>query len=336
MPPPPPPAGSGPGAGPATAPRRFVLGDPGLPGAFARPAVTVGVFDGVHLGHQALLAHLVAWATEANVDPVVVTFDVHPRTVLRGEGPALITTLEHRLGLLGRCGVRGVVVLPFDRAMASWTAEEFAQRVFVDALGASRVLVGKNHRFGKDRGGDFALLSELGRRHGFEAREVELEVMDDVISSTAIRERIAAGDLTGASELLGRPVSVLGRVVEGDRRGRQLGFPTANLDLRGSARPPRGVYAARARVTGDPLALGVPQVPAVVNVGRRPTFKPEGELDLVEVHLLEPPAEELYGRWLEVSFVARLRDERRFAGPAELVAQINKDIADARRLLATP
>lgn len=316
------------------APRRFLLGDPGLRGAFERPAVTVGVFDGVHLGHQALLRHLVEWAAEGGVDPVVVTFDVHPRTVLRGEGPALITTLEHRIGLLGRAGARGVVVLPFDRAMASWSPEEFVQRAFVDALRASRVLVGKNHHFGKDRKGDFALLSELGRAHGFEAREVELEVADDVISSTAIRERIAQGDLTGASELLGRPVSVLGRVVEGDRRGRQLGFPTANLDLQGSVRPPNGVYVARARVTGDPLALGGPQVPAVVNIGRRPTFKPEGEAPLVEVHLLEPPAEELYGRWLEVSFLARLRDERRFAGPAELVAQIGQDVAQARQVLA--
>ena len=306
------------------------------------------MFDGVHRGHRALLAELTGWAREAGVDPVVVTFDVHPRTVLQeGQGPTLITTLEHRLGLLAREGVRGVVVLPFDRAMAAWSPEEFVERVFVRALGASRVLVGKNHRFGRARQGDFGLLQQLGARHGFEAREVELEVHDDVISSTAIRTRLAEGDLAGARELLGRPVSVLGRVVEGDQRGRTLGFPTANLDLSGAARPPRGVYAAWARITDDPLRLDGPEppLPAVVNIGRRPTFHPEGAVDLVEVHLLEPPPPppgaapdphplDLYGRWLEVTFTDRLRDERRFEGLEALVAQIQRDVAQARALLA--
>lgn len=316
------------------APRRFELGDPALPGAFARPAVTVGVFDGVHRGHRALLRELTGWAAEGGVDPVVVTFDVHPRTVLTGEGPALLSGIEHRVGLLGREGVRGVVVLPFDKIMASWTAEEFVRRVFVDALRASRVLVGRNHRFGRGRAGDFALLRALGARHGFEAREVDLEVADDVISSTAIRQAIRAGDLPGARALLGRPVALLGRVVQGDQRGRTLGFPTANLDLQGAVRPPRGVYAAWARVGPDPLALAGPDRPAVVNVGRRPTFHPEAEEDLVEVHLLEPPREELYGRWLELTFAARLREERRFSGPGELKEQIGRDVAAARELLA--
>jgi riboflavin kinase/FMN adenylyltransferase len=264
--------------------------------------VTVGVFDGVHRGHRTLLRELGAWAREGGVDPVVVTFDAHPRTVLTGQGPPLITGLEHRLGLLAREGERGVVV--------------------------------KNHRFGRERRGDFALLGALGAAHGFEAREVELEIDDDVISSTAIRERIAAGDLAGASELLGRPVALLGRVVPGDRRGRTLGFPTANLEPGEAARPPRGVWAAWARVTDDPLRLDGPQLPAVVNVGRRPTWYPEGALDLVEAHLLEPPPGELYGRWLELSFAARLREERRFAGPDQLVAQIARDVVAARELLA--
>jgi len=296
--------------------------------------VTVGVFDGVHRGHRYLLDQLVAWAAEGEVDPVVLTFDPHPRAVLGQEPPELLTSLEHRLLLLERSGARGTVVVPFDRELASWTAADFVRRVYVEALGASRVLVGRNHRFGKGRQGDLALLQRLGAEHGFEAREVELETLgpDQVISSTAIRDALRRGDLDGAARLLGRPVSVLGDVVPGERRGRELGFPTANLDLHHSARPASGVYAARARTVPADDPAG-PLRPAVVNVGRRPTFHPEADVDLVEVHLLDV-AEDLYGARLEVVFLAKLRDEQRFDGPAALKAQIEADVARARTLLA--
>ena len=311
--------------------RRFTFGDADLPGAFNRPAVAVGVFDGVHRGHEQVISTLRRWADEpdAPVDTVLITFADHPRKVLTGHGPDLLTSLEHRLLLLERRGLTGVVVLPFDSEMASWSPEEFVQRVLVDSLRASRVLVGANHRFGKDRAGDFDLLQALGQRFDFDARVLSLKSDDRVISSTAIREAIVQGDLDAASRLLGRPVSVFGEVVTGEQRGRTIGFPTANLDLHHSARPPGGVYAVRARILGGDERLS----PAVANIGRRPTFHPEQGRDLVEVHLLEGGGD-LYGKTLEVQFVSKLRDERRFTGATELAAQIKGDIAQALELLA--
>jgi len=308
----------------------FAFGDPALQGAFDRPALTVGVFDGVHRGHQALLNALIERAGPR--PPVVVTFHTHPRRVLGQEEPDLITSLEHRLLLLLRAGAAGVVVLPFDTGMASWSPQEFVQRVFLDALGASKVLVGQGHRFGKDRAGDFDLLRALGQEHGFEAHEVALERDDEVISSSSIRGRLRDGDLQGATALLGRPVSVMGRVIKGDQRGRTIGFPTANLDLRRAVRPPSGVYAARAQLVHDDASLGEAWA-AAVNIGRRPTFHPEADRDLVEVHLLDA-APELYGSRLEVSFVAKLRDERKFDGVDELKSQIDRDVVQVRELLA--
>lgn len=292
----------------------------------------MGVFDGVHRGHASVLSTVREAAEATGVDALALTFDPHPRQVLTGTGPELLMSLDHRLVLLGRSGLAGVVVLPFNQEVASWTPEAFVERVLVQGLGASLVFVGKNHRFGADRRGDFALLQRLGSLHGFQARELELKREDQVISSTAIRAALAAGDLERASTLLGRPVSVLGEVVEGDRRGRTLGFPTANLNLHHAARPPGGVYVAQAR-TLDPDGTEGPLLPAVVNIGRRPTFNPEGEHDLVEVHLLEG-GRDLYGVRLEVVFRQKLREERRFEGPDDLVAQIERDVSEARRALA--
>lgn len=311
--------------------RRYDFGDPALPAAFVRPALTVGVFDGVHLGHAALLERLLAAARAAQVDPVVLTFWPHPRGVVGAGAPPLISTLDHRVALLRRRGVAGVVVLRFDREVASWPAEEFAERVLGRGLGASRVLVGADHRFGKERKGDVALLTRVGARLGFAVEAVPLvaEAGGARASSTAVRDAIRAGDLDQTARLLGRPLAVLGRVVAGDRRGRQLGFPTANLDLGEALRPPRGVYACRARtVEGD---IDGPPWPAVTNVGRRPTFGPADQ-DLVEVHLLEG-GQDLYGADLEVEFVARLRDEQKFAGLEALKAQIARDVEAARALL---
>ena len=298
-------------------------------------AATIGVFDGVHRGHQTVLAALVSWAHQDGGDSVVVTFDRHPREVLLGERPAALASLEHRLVLLARAGVDAALVLPFDGTTAATSAEDFVRHVLVGALGARKILLGANHRFGHGREGDLALLQRLGPALGFEARLVPLEPADEtgvVVSSTAIREAIREGRLGEAERMLGRPVSVLGRVVRGDARGRLLGFPTANLDLQHEARPPRGVYAALVSV----LEPGTQEPPlharrhlAVVNVGRRPTFHPEAGEDLVEVHLLDF-AGDLYDRVLEVSFLAKLRDEQRFPGVEALIAQITADAADAR------
>lgn len=312
--------------------RRLEFGDPALPGSFRHPAVTVGVFDGVHLGHAALLARLVASARAAGVDPVVVTFWPHPRAVLRGDPPPLITTLEHRVALLRRQGLAGVVVLRFDAEVASWDPDEFVRRVLVEGLRASRVVVGEDHHFGRGRRGDVTLLARLGERHGFTAEAVPLVSPGGArVSSTAVRDALARGDLERAARLLGRPVSVMGPVVPGHQRGRTIGFPTANVDLGAALRPPRGVYAVRARTVRD-HADG-PLRPAVANVGRRPTVAGAEPQDLVEVHLLEGGGD-LYGQDLEVVFVERLRDEQRFDGLEALRAQIARDVERARAVLA--
>jgi riboflavin kinase/FMN adenylyltransferase len=299
-------------------------------------AATVGVFDGVHKGHRRILDELVRWAREGGGSSVVVTFDRHPREVLRGEKPAAIQSLEHRLVLLERVGIDAAWILPFDRATASIEAEAFVRDFLVGRLGVKRVLLGADHRFGKDRRGDIALLERLGPRLGFEARGVPLEASQgsrtsETISSTAIRDAIREGRLEDAERLLGRPVSVLGEVVRGEARGRFLGFPTANLDLHHEARPPRGVYACLVALGegGRPPEEGAPLRLAVANIGRRPTFHPEGGEDLVEVHLLDLDMD-LYGRTLEVFFLMKLREERRFAGPHELAQQIRADIAETR------
>lgn len=303
------------------------------PDRFRAPvAATIGVFDGVHRGHQRVLHDLVAWAREDKGDAVVVTFDRHPREVLTGEKPVALASLEHRLVLLARAGVDAAVVLPFDEATANTSAEDFVSTVLVGALGARKVLLGANHRFGHGRRGDLALLLRLGPSLGFQAREVPLEPADDeghVVSSTAIRAAIKEGRLGDAERMLGRPVTVLGQVVKGDARGRLLGFPTANLDLHHEARPPRGVYAALASLVDETKGEEKQRRLAVVNVGRRPTFHPEADEDLVEAHLLDFRGE-IYARTLEVSFLAKLRDEKRFSGPDALVAQIREDIAQAR------
>ena len=308
-----------------------------LPEQFRAPvAATIGVFDGVHRGHRRVLDALVAWAHEENGEAVVVTFDRHPKEVLTGEKPAALASLEHRMVLLARAGVDAVLLLPFDHQTAETSAEQFVRQVLVGALGARKILLGANHRFGHGREGDLALLKRMGQDLGFEARELALEPADvagEAVSSTAIRRAIHEGRLSDAERMLARPVTVLGQVVRGEARGRLLGFPTANLDLHHEARPPQGVYATLVTIAEPGEAAPretARRYLAVVNVGRRPTFHPEADEDLVEAHLLDFTGD-LYDRTVEVSFLAKLRDERRFAGAEALVTQIRADVADARR-----
>ena len=310
--------------------------DPTLPGTpinsgdLSSPTVTTGVFDGVHRGHAKIITELTRWAhSKPGSDAVILTFDRHPRVVLRNEKTHLITSLAHRLRLFARLGVDAVVVVHFDHDFAALSAEDFVRQVLVDQLGAQRILLGEDHRFGHGRRGDLALLEKLGPTLGFEARAVHLEELGDdlVISSTEVRKAISEGQLEAARGMLDRRVSVIGEVVTGDGRGRTLGFPTANLDLHHEARPPRGVYLGTATQLG---ALGAEDPPttglqlALVNIGRRPTFHPEANVDLVEAHLLDFD-DDLVGTTLEVTFLKRLRDEQRFDGPEALKAQIARD-----------
>jgi riboflavin kinase/FMN adenylyltransferase len=295
-------------------------------------AVTIGAYDGVHLGHRALLRDLVARATSAGLSPVVVTFDRHPASVVRPDSaPKLLTDLGQKLELLAACGIEQTLVIPFDRERSNETAEDFVTEVLVETLGAALVVVGEDFHFGHGRKGNVALLRQLGQVHGFEV--VGVALTDDVeapVSSTRIRSLVAAGDVVGAAALLGRPHEVRGPVVHGDGRGGpELGFPTANLDVSTDmALPADGIYAGHyTRPDGT-------RHPAAISVGRRPTFyDPASASVLVEAYLLHFEGD-LYGEAGRVSFEGRLRDERQFDSVDALIAQMRRDVADTERLLA--
>lgn len=295
-----------------------------------RAALTIGAYDGVHLGHRELLGMLRSRARALGAPTAVVTFDRHPATVVRAESaPLLLTDLDQKLELLASCGVDLTVVIPFDRARADESAEDFVQEVLVGALGARLVVVGEDFHFGHGRKGDVALLRDLGSIHGFEVDGVRLtETGGEPVSSTRIRRLLAAGDVAGAAALLGRPHRLRGTVVAGDRRGGgELGFPTANLAVPGGmAVPGVGIYAGQYRRPGGDGH------PAAVSVGRRPTFYDDPQPPLVEAHLLDFDGD-LYGEQGEVAFVERLRDEVRFERVEDLVAQMHRDVARARALL---
>jgi riboflavin kinase/FMN adenylyltransferase len=308
-------------------------------GLLRRPVVTLGVFDGVHIGHRFVIDHVVTLARERTGDGIVVTFGRHPRAVIENRSPKLITSLPHRLRIFGQLGVAATVVLEFDEHLRQMPARVFARRVFAETLGAELVLLGYNNRFGRGGEGDIDLLAEVGREAGFEARQMdEVRVGEDPVSSTKIRHAILEGDLEGAALMLGRPVSVFGTVVRGDGIGRKLGFPTANLDLHHEVRPPPGVYGCEV-VNGHGRLFGL------VNIGVRPTRAdpfPAGDAtlwesrdrkEIVEVHVMDFQGD-LYGEDLEVFFLLRLRSEQRFADLDSLVEQIKRDRDGFRSWLA--
>ena len=282
--------------------------------------LTIGVFDGVHRGHRKIFDTLRAAPGEGEL--AVVTFSEHPALTLRpGAAPRMLTTLAQRIELFGHLGAGTVAVLDFP-LVRELSPDQFVHDVLVDKLRASWVAVGSGFRFGHQMEGDEASLRALGARYGFGVDLVEIVGGDSPVSSTAIRGRVAEGDMVGAATMLGRPFQLRGGVVVGDRRGRQLGFPTANLEV-GSrmAVPARGVYSALTHTADGRVN------PSVVNVGVRPTFG--GEVEVVEVHLLDVSTD-LYGQELRVDFVDRIRPERRFNGVAALVDQIRRDIDSAR------
>jgi riboflavin kinase / FMN adenylyltransferase len=293
-----------------------------------RPSVvSVGFFDGVHRGHQAIIHRAVRAAADRGERSAVVTFDRHPMEVVNpGSQPRLLMTLARRAQTIAEQGVELVVVVPFDDELRHEPPEAFVDRVLLGPLQASHVVVGANFRFGHKAAGDVALLAELGPSRGLTVEGVPLLALDDVvISSTQIRACIDAGDVERAARLLGRPHRVDGVVVRGDRRGQTLGFPTANLQVgRRVAVPARGVYAGAFH-----LPDGTAQ-PCVTNVGVNPTFG--GQELRVEAHLLDFSGD-LYGLSVAVDFRHRIRDERRFDSVDALVARIGADVAAARRLL---
>ncbi len=306
----------------------YDFGPPAVP-ALGPAVLSIGFFDGVHLGHQRLIERAEVLAAEQGAVAVVVTFWPHPSAILRPEAaPALLTTLAEKLRLLGELGrLDATVVLPFDEALSRQSPE-----AFLDVIGAFcrplALVEGPDFAMGHKRAGDLAFLRAAGERRGFAVEVYEERAGGERVSSSRIRALLREGTVEEATRLLGRPYSLEGEVVEGDRRGRQLGFPTANLRLDARKLLPRsGVYAVRVRLPGEMRATH----PAVCNIGVRPTFSGEPRL-IVEVHLLDV-AMDLYGLELAVELVARLRDERRFAGVEELKAQIGADADHARSLL---
>jgi riboflavin kinase / FMN adenylyltransferase len=306
------------------------------PGPCARPAegsvVAIGVFDGVHLGHQHVLADARRLAAERRALSAVVTFDRHPAAVVRPESaPKLLTDLDQRLELLAGLGMDLTYVVTFDESRSKESAEDFIETVLVTCLAAKAVVVGADFHFGHERRGNVELLRAAGRAAGFEVDGIELlaskEEGVEAISSTAIRAELVAGDLASANRMLGRPHEVRGVVTEGDRRGRELGYPTANLAVpRDICLPADGIYAGwyvRPDGAGHPCAI---------NLGRRPTFYDHAEASLLEAHLLDFEGD-LYGEQAKVRFVARLRDEVRFDSVDALLRQMALDVDETRKVL---
>jgi len=316
--------------------RHLLSGLDDAPALVPASVVTIGVFDGVHLGHQTILDRLVDIARERGLPSVCVTFSVHPREVLAGEAPHSILSLEHRLELLERRGVDHAVVVEFSRAFAAVDAETFVDRLLVRALGVRELVLGHDTTVGRDRRGDAAFLTDAGRRHGFGVVTVGGVTVDGaVVSSSRVRAAISSGDIDTARRLLGRPPSLLGTVVHGDGRGATIGFPTANLEVHSEAFPPYGVYAVTARcLPGDPAGAPV-DLPAVMNFGTRPTFHQDDTHAVFEIHVLDRDDLQLYDQRMEVFLHAFLRRERRFDGVDDLVAQIGRDCTAAREIERT-
>lgn len=307
---------------------------PDLP---AGAAVTIGAYDGLHIGHRAVIEQVKAIAVERGLASAVVTFDRHPASVVRPESaPQLLCDLDQKLELLESTGVDVAVVVTFDVARAAETAQDFVQDVLVDGLSARCVIVGSDFHFGKGREGNVALLESIGPVAGFDVLGVELVDTEggtggtgrEKVSSTTIRSAIVAGDIDSANSMLGRHHQVRGVVERGDARGRELGFPTANVAVPGNILlPADGIYA------GYLIAEDGSSKPSAISLGRRPTFYADADTSLLEAHVLDWSGD-LYGQRVAVDFVARLRGEAKFDSVEDLVAQIAKDCDDARALLA--
>ncbi|MEV6489999.1 bifunctional riboflavin kinase/FAD synthetase [Actinoplanes sp. NPDC051633] len=300
-----------------------------VPGGWGRSVVTIGVFDGVHRGHQAIIGHTVKRARDLGVQSVVVTFDPHPSEVVRpGSHPAVLTEPVRKAELIEQLGVDALCVVPFTPAFSQLSPEAFVHGVLVEALHATAVVVGDNFRFGHRAAGDVTLLTALGRSFGFAVEEAPLVAADGVVfSSTYTRSCVDAGDVRAAAAALGRPHRLAGVVVRGDQRGREIGFPTANLMChRYAAIPADGIYAAWLVRGGVHASRQM----ASVSVGTNPTFS--GRERRVEAYVLDF-AGDLYGERVSLDFVEHLREQRTYDGVEPLVAQIREDVERTREVL---
>lgn len=291
--------------------------------ATSRPVVSVGSFDGVHLGHQYILNQLVEWARREHAPAVVVTFRTHPREVMTGIEMPSLNSPEHKLRLLSKAGVDAIIMVEFDERLQQMTARQFMEQCIQGAMNARGMLVGFNNRIGKNGEGTFEVLREIGREIGIDVRQSErVEVSGQAMSSSVIRKHVAEGDFLWARKMLGRPFSIVSKVRKGDQRGGRIGFPTANLGLEKLAHPPVGVYGVRVKVDGQ-WHIGA------ANIGTRPTVDAGRVEPLLEVHVLDFSAD-LYDQEIEVEFLFRVRDEMKFSGLEALQEQLTKDVKAVR------
>lgn len=297
-----------------------------VPAEYPRMVVTIGNFDGIHRGHQELFARMVKSARATAATAAVLTFDPHPYEVLRPEStPQLITTTEEKIRLIGLTGADILIIQPFTLEFSRLSARDFLTNLLIPYLRPTKIIVGQNFRFGRDKGGGTNYLQEASRLYHFEVDVVpSIRESDATLSSSSIRSAIVDGDVEKAKCYLGRPYSISGHVVKGDNRGHRLGFPTANLETQSHLIPADGVYACLAHVRDRFYS-------AVINIGLRPTFQTNKRT--IEVHMLDFSGD-LYGTDLELLFFSRIRPEKRFSSADELKAQISLDIEASRILLA--
>jgi len=301
--------------------------DDARPVGLSHPVLALGNFDGLHRGHLKIIERVKRGATEHGGTPMAMTFDPHPPRVVRPDkAPPLLMTTAQRIEAIGAAGVQCVAIVRFTSAMSQWEPEQFVRTVLVDWLRVAEVWVGANFLFGHDRSGNFTTLRALGQRYGFRADKIDpVRYKEFVVSSTRIRRLVAEGRMDEAGALLGRQYSIDGVVVEGRRRGRELGFPTANLRTDNELIPPHGVYATT-------LTMGKEVRASITNVGLRPTFG-DTMATTIETHVLGF-SQDLYGQQVRLGFVQRLRDERRFEDLDALRTQIDTDVRRAGRLFA--
>ncbi|OYY71190.1 bifunctional riboflavin kinase/FMN adenylyltransferase [Sphingomonas sp. 28-63-12] len=298
-----------------------------VPARYRGGIVALGNFDGFHLGHQAVIGRAVAHARTLGVPALVATFDPHPVRYFKPDVPPFrLTTLDQRQRLFAAAGADAMVVFGFDAALAGLTAQAFVDERLIANLGVAGVVTGEDFTFGKARGGNVAVLAALGAANGFACETVgAVTAGDEAVSSSRIRDLLQAGDPAGAARLLTRPFAIEGRVQHGDKVGRTIGYPTANIDMGSYLRPAYGIYAVRARLADGRVLAGA------ANIGVRPTFDPPKEL--LEVFLFDF-AEDLYGQVIEVALIAYLRPEAKFDGLEALVVQMDADCVAARAVLA--
>lgn len=287
--------------------------------------ITLGVFDGVHTGHRQVINKTVELASEKKCPSFIITFDTHPRGVVEKNSPPMITSLKHRLKMFEDLKVDNVIVLTFHEEFSELTAEVFLSDILIKKLKMETIVLGDDAHFGKDRKGNIKFLEEKCKQYNYEVISIsQLNIGDDIISSTAIRSAVKVGDLKLAEKMLGRPVIVMGTVAAGSGIGRTFGFPTLNLDLHHELHPPKGVYITL-------TCVGATCWPSVTNIGNRPTIDAQSSSDVfIESHIMQSNIGELYGQIAEVKFLQKIRDEKKFHNKEDLIEAIAKDVITAQ------